>query len=366
MAKYRLVIALGVLAVLGGMAVVLIKKNAEETPAVESSAELPDLDKNEIDWLEVKRPGEQPVRFVKRGTEWRIIGPVDAKPDATAITTALERLDAFDVDVVVARSKATHASLEVDEAKGIRVTAKNGDKLLVDMIIGVQRDSGTMVRQAGKDAVVAVRGSLRYAFDKELKDWRDREVTDFDANQVTAVTWTSSKWTFSFAKTGDAWTIANASRIDRFEGTKVGDAIRGLARILAADFAPLGVGAGQAGIGEPSPTVTLTFAPSDGGTRPPLVMRLGLPDEDSRYLLVDGNEVVFKVSSSVAANIDVDVAHFQTPIPVDGGTPAPPAMPPMGMGGPGGMMGGPGGQEIPPEIMQQLQAQMAAQGGAPH
>ena len=261
-----------------------------------------------------------------------------------------------------------------------------------------------MIRMDGDDAVVMAEGSSKYAFNKALKEWRDRLVLDVDPARVASVLFevpptstgeadaeTTPGRRFTFVQSADGWEQAPGEEpIERFGAAKVRSIIASAARLRAVDFAAPDQGPGDVGLTAPTGTVTLLVGPeaedddaegeaeeapdaadagdaagpdvvalleptaalAEGYSR--VVLRVGAQDGEDRefFLLREGSDVIYVVSQYLADRLRPDVEAFQEPEP--GEEPeAPPGMPPGGLGG----LGGPGGQ-LPPELMQQLQQQL--------
>ena len=95
--KNRLAIGAVVLLGLLGVAVWQIRARQGEQEAIteaEPEGELPEIDKDEIDSLEITTPGEEghTVRLAKVDNTWRVVAPLEAPADEATVRTALEKL----------------------------------------------------------------------------------------------------------------------------------------------------------------------------------------------------------------------------------------------------------------------------------
>ena len=125
--------------------------------------------------------------------------PVDAETDESAISTALDKLGEMDVTGIAASREENYELLEVDDS-GIQVTVHQGDET-VELIIGAYRGRNTMVRVAGEPSVFQVAGSIKYAFNKELKDCRNRRVLAVQADRVRRIHFESENGDYTFTAT---------------------------------------------------------------------------------------------------------------------------------------------------------------------
>jgi hypothetical protein len=359
--KNRLLIAVIVFVGLGGAAAAAMRSKEAETTLEKPSASLTAIKQDQVTSLEIQNPKKGNVTLSKQDGKWKVTAPVQASADQSAVESMLDKLSELEVTGVAASRKENHARLEVDPAQAIRVIAKQADKPLLDLYLGASKSSGTMVRSEGQDAVLRLKGSMRYAFDKELKMIRDRVILDIESKDLTAVSISSPKGTFKFEKTTPEakWTqvLAKGEKpIQRFSDAKVTSLTSTLARLRAADFAAPEDTAETTGLDKPQATAVLTKA--DGSTS---TLELGkeVGGNQEYFLRLSGNEQVFRVSKYNAERLMADASSFQEAEKKEGASAeAPPAMPDMG-----------GGQQIPPEVLRQLQQQLGAQGmggGSPH
>ncbi|MCS6797541.1 MAG: DUF4340 domain-containing protein [Myxococcota bacterium] len=400
MKRHRLVIATAVLVALGGLAIWLsVSRAPVETPPEDLTTALPDLDKDEIDEIEVRRPAaDQPtVRLARRPEGWRLVEPVDAEADASAVETALDRLDEMKAGRLVASNAAHHARLEVDAEHAVRVIVRGDGQTLADLWIGGYGAGFTNVRREGQDRVWGVEGSIKWAFNRDVKDWRNRRITDVSTDEVREIAFQTSAGSWRFVRNSEnEWALpAGVAAIERFSPSKVDSIVSTLARLSAVDFAATDATRESTGIGEQSARVTLTVvrrAPDAGvgdaggpdasvPTLPPesITLRLGNGRDENReyYLARDGVDIVYVVSSYVAEKINVTLASFQS---TDSGSAstsdstamtetAMTAMTAMGSAaamtptaseppssGPSAMTEGT--RDIPPEVMREIQRQL--------
>jgi len=350
----RLLIALVVLIGVGALAFNASRSHQAETTMEAPVTTLPTLKKEQLTEIEIVRPSEPPVVLAKQGDTWALVKPVAAKADLSAVDQVIEKLTTLDITGVTATRKENHARLQVDAEKAIHVKAKGGDKVLLDIYVGMSKGGNTMLRIEGKDTVLGAKGGLRFAFDKEAKQFRDRVISDIDTAEITAMLVESPKGTFKFEKADKTWTQAAKEKpIKDFSDAKVQSLASTLARLRAADFAEEGTTPEAAGFGPLNGKVTFTVK-----TGEPVVIELGKVHENGReyYTRVTGKDTLFRVSKFTADRMLADATAFaDTKKEGEPAAEAPPSMPP-GEGMP---------QELPPEIMEQLKRQLAEQGGHP-
>lgn len=353
--KHRVLIASFVLLGLVGTLVALEKKRSNEYAEGAGAGEspLPALVRDRITSIEIRRPDQPVVRLEKRGNAFRLAAPVDFGADASNVSSLLDKLVELEFVSVASTNRASHAQLEVDDAHAIRVVAKAGNETAIDFRIGTYRGGNTMIRLEGQDRVFAVRGSIRYAFAREVREWRDRVIVDVAPADVQSISFAGANGAFAFQRDSEGSFVPASGQapIARFQASKVDAIVTSLARLRATDFAADGEAA-AANLAAPRGTVTLTVASSggeDGGTAAPQTITLLLGGSSAStndvYVQRQGNPTIYVASSFVGDRMNPAAAAFQEDQPVDGGTPPPSPMPEMGGGGAG---------SIPPEVLQQL------------
>ncbi len=412
--QQKLMISGVALLALIGLAFFMVKNNTGDTqvePSTQAEVQIADLNKTEITEVQITRPGGTPITLTKSGETWRVTAPVNYAADMSAVTTMLDKLDTLEVVGTATRRSSNHAAMEVDDAHGIHVIAKAGTRVLADVFIGVLRSNNTLVRPAGQDGVAMVEGSVKFAFDRELRDWRDKLIHTLAQDQITRIefqnpgTATAAHGNFVFerplvaaapvadAGTADGgvaqptlgdWRVVSANylpaeppagedagtkaprrprgpqtAITNFAISRLSAVVSTLADLRCSDFAATDITAEAAGISAASPRVTFTLR--DGSTTTLIIGGEQSADTHNVYLMKEGNPTVFVVTQYVRDRAFPTVDLFAEDPSAANAAPPPPAMPEgMDMGAMGGMGGG--GGNIPPELMRQIQAQMAAQG----
>jgi hypothetical protein len=343
----RLLIAVVLLLGLTGAVVATMRSHESETTIATPNVSLPKLNKDEITQIEIGIPQKSTqVTLQKQDDGWVLSAPVSAKADQSAVDSMLDKLAELEVSGIAASRKENYERLEVDDAHAIHVVAKGKDKTLADLYLGASKSGGTMLRVAGQEPVLRAKGSFRYAFDKEVKLFRDRVILDLESKDLTGLTLKSEKGTFKFEKAGgDAkWAQAKGEKaIPRFSEAKVQSLVSTLARLRAVDFATSEETASTTGLESPLATAVLTQA--DGNT---VSIEIGKvhPEKSEHYVRVSGKEPIYRISKFTAERVMADASSFQEAEPKAGGS-EPAAGAPIG-----------GGGELPPEVLKQLQQQL--------
>ena len=349
--KNRVVVGAVTLVVLLGLTLWATSRD-ERQPS--SATELPELeiDKNSITGLEITRPGGERVVLSNESGEWRLVEPLDAEADPNNAESALNRLDELTLVRVVATQPSNYGRLEVDDENAVRVVVKAGDETEADLVVGKYADGMTMIRVGDLVEVFGASGSLRYAFDRELRAWRNRRVVTEEVADVQSIEFETPDATFAFERTADDWTATKGQKaLGEYDPKKVAGMVSTAARLIATGFAEEDVSVARAGFNSPTGKVTMTVT----GSEEPIVLELGdtAEDESETYLRRVGNPTIYVVSEYLADRLKPGAEAFEK-----GAEPAPAPSPAMPGGPPPGAQGQP---QLPPDIMRQLQEQIRQQ-----
>lgn len=312
-----------------------------------SSAELPsiELDRDTITTLEIVRPQNERVVISKVGDDWRITDPLDAPADQTNVESALNRLADLKITRIVATQPESYARLHVDDANAVKVIVRGGEETLAEIIVGKYGGGVTMVRIDGHAEVFGASGSLRYAFDRELKSWRNRKVVSVETAEVQKIGFENDSGAFEFERTEDGWNaIRSKPALGDFDPKKVTGLVSTAARLIASDFAPEDISPARAGLTKPKATVALTLK---GGPQA-IVLEVGDVTENTTevYLRRNDHPTIYLISKYLADRLQPDAKAFDRLK-----EPPPPPAAPTEAEQP----------QLPPEVLEQLKEKIKEQ-----
>ncbi len=214
----KLFIAVGVLAVLGGAVYLQNKTHAEDAASHSLSGQAKDLPKIEIkedqikkvDRIEIQQPAGDAgkptdVVLVKKGDDWQLEKPVGAKANQSNVKSLLDNLKALKVTEVINPDKSAYGKYDVSDDKALHAVFKAGNDAVAEFYFGENGSRGEMTRIAGHEGVYAVEGYSSFLYARDVKDWRDKTIFKFDDKDATAVEVENENGTFTFEKSGDAW-----------------------------------------------------------------------------------------------------------------------------------------------------------------
>lgn len=361
MSNSRLAIASVILLALVALTFVMVNARSSDYKPAPATAEvkLPKIEQDKLDELEVSGADQPKVRMVKKGDEWRLAEPTDARADQDAVKTAITKLAELKFTGIAATKKENHDRLEVSEAKATHVVAKSGGKTVLDGYMGSYDSGNTMFRLNGQDAVASVEGSIRFAFRKQARDYRDRVITKIEVPNVQKIVFDNKNGHVEFERDSkEEWKQVLAKgqkRITPLDISKVKGLVGTASSLNASDFGEPGLSAEQTGLGAGASTATLILLGGDAGPSE-IHYRLGVQKDNNYYMQREGNDTIYMVSNWIASRLAPKTDDF---IKKD------PPKPPPTAAKPSNVIEA-GDQQIPPEILRQLQQQQQNNPHSPH
>jgi len=327
----KLLVALGVLLLLGGGLVLQRRAQEREEKAYSYQAQsagfpqiaLVEEQTKAVDKITITKPatgdGGAAETFVlaKRGEEWELSAPMTAKANRANIDSLLKNLGELKISESVSTSQDSYAQYDLTDDKALRLLVHQGDKAVLDLYLGESGSRGQMLRVGGKTGVFAVKGYSSYLYSRDIKGWRDLSVVKFDDTQVEKVSIQNDKGVFEFARVdkpggamvpagGDAGTESKPERtwtgrfgktaealaaIADFEPARVDDLVRAYKSLNALDFARTEQ---PADVGLASPLATVTFSLADGAKK---TVRFGKTNAtNNRWVSPEGSSDLFTIT----------------------------------------------------------------------
>ncbi|MEK6650212.1 MAG: DUF4340 domain-containing protein [Bacteroidota bacterium] len=251
------------LVVLAGVATWVIQKPGEQSRATAAGDRLVQVDSARIDRIDI-RGSSGSVQLERRGMEWFVASPVDARANVSSIAGALGQASDLRVKNIVSTKPEKHTLFQVDSAGGTSVTMYEGGDVRAAFIVGKPAEgyTDTYVRAIGSDEVALVTGSFGWTFNRAVRDWRDRAILTIARPDLREVRYQYGDTTFVLAIHDSVWVIDGRTA----NGQAVESVLTALSSLQCDDFVDAPVGGKVVAI----VTVVgqqLRFSRETGGTR---------------------------------------------------------------------------------------------------
>jgi hypothetical protein len=209
------------------------QKQQREQAAKEKKEKLfPDFDKAKVKGLSVTAKGALTVLQPKAGgADWEIVSPIQVDADMGAIDSLLDRLGTVKSKRVVEEKSADLARFGLDKPSLKVVVKLDGAPDLV-LRIGAENeyDSSMYVALGEASEVLQSEGGLKYAFEKDTFDLRDKRLLPFEEEKVQALDVRVDQNRFALSKQSGKWALASplAERADDATANRLVSSLRNL------------------------------------------------------------------------------------------------------------------------------------------
>jgi hypothetical protein len=171
-----------------------------------------DFQIDDIDHVNITAENKE-IDIQKSGQDWQLKKPVDAKADATEVSTLLSsigfaRATGFAEPTVDARQAGL-------EPAPIRISVHDGKKKTDRvLLIGKMPEAGKYyARDASRDAIFIIDKEIPDKLRRPLVDWRDKSVTQLNRDKIDHIEIGNSADRFSFAKSGSDWILPDNRKL---------------------------------------------------------------------------------------------------------------------------------------------------------
>jgi len=336
-----------VLAALAGGVALKAKEDQKIGTTEATSADMPEMKVEDPDKISIQNGDKPEIVLEKKGDEWRVTKPVDAKANQEAIKSIVSNLKDLKAKEVISSQATEQEKKDYDftPQKGVHVQAWKGADKKLDAHFGKTGGRGQLGMVEGKPGIYTVSGYSAYLYTREVKGFRDTEIFKYDDANANQLSIENKNGVFSFTKDGDKWAgTFKGKPIERFDEDKVKDALRTFKSLNADDF---GDGKKPSDVGLETPEAKVSIQLKDGAGK--YVLKIGsVSTGTNHWAMKEGSDIIYSVLAYQADWALADVPKFQKPVDGgagDAGKGAPMGMPPgMGMPGmPHGMPPGMGG-----------------------
>jgi hypothetical protein len=222
--KRSTTILTGLLVVLAALAVWVMQRPGERSLETAAGERLVAVDSAAVDAIEIQGSAAT-VRLERRGMEWFLSRPVEARANTSAVAGALGQASALRVKSVASTKREKHGLFQVDSASGTTVRLFAGGTLQAAFVVGKPSEgyADTYVRSASSDDVVLAGGSFGWTFNRALRDWRDRTILTLPRTEIREILYQYGDTVFTVGLKDSVWTVdgrpANGSVVDDLIGT---------------------------------------------------------------------------------------------------------------------------------------------------
>ncbi|HLK48134.1 MAG TPA: DUF4340 domain-containing protein [Bryobacteraceae bacterium] len=299
-----LIIAVAVLAVLGGATWWSNKKQAQASKSTDTTTKILSIPSDQFQEIRLKKPAET-IDVTGGPGKWRLTQPEALPADPDTVGSLITTLGGLNADAVVEDKASDLTPYGLKEpALDVQIVKKDGKT--DDLMIGDETPtgSGNYAKLANDPRVFTIATYNKNAIDKPLNDLRDKRLLTFDSAKLTRVELDAKGMPIEFGKnSGGDWQIlkpkpwrADGSQVDTLVNN-LKDArmdLTGDTKAAATDFAS----------GAKVATATVT---DSSGNQTLEIRKKG----DNYYAKSSAVAGIFKVSADTGKNFDKGLDDFR-------------------------------------------------------
>lgn len=307
-----LLIAVAVLAVLGGLIWYSNKRQAsstEKSSTTTTETKLLSVPEDQIQDIKIQHANGDTVEMSKASGKWRLVQPKDLSADPDASSSLISAVTSVTADKTI-EDKATDLSAYglQKPALDVTVTKKDGKTNQLEIGDDTPNNSGAYAKLPNDGHVYTVMSFVKTGLDKNLNDLRDKRLLTFDQDKLTRVELTAKGTTEEFGKNGqNEWEIVKPRPL-RADGTAV-DSLVSKLRDAKMDATISPDDAKKAAAGFASGTKVATSSVTDNSGTQTLEVR---QDKDKTYYAKSSAvEGVYKISSDVGDALNKSLDDFR-------------------------------------------------------
>jgi hypothetical protein len=188
----------------------------------------------------IKSKDKGEVQLQKKPQGWIVAaGHKTYQADKASIDNLLDSVGKINIEAIASKNPKKYKEFEVDQEKGVEVRIEDGaKKTLAHFYVGKSGPDlfSTYLRKEDSSPVVLCNGMLKMAFDRELKDWRNKTI--FALNQQDISDYQVKGDTELHLQKADKnlWEVVAPEKFSPKKET-VEDCLKTVSSLKAADFA---------------------------------------------------------------------------------------------------------------------------------
>ncbi len=250
------------------------RKQQREQASKEKKEKLfPDFDRAKVKGLSVTAKGALTVLQPKAGgAGWEILSPIQVDADNGTVDSLLDRLGTVKSKMVVEEKSADLARFGLDRP-AIKVVAKieGAPDLVLRLGAENEYDSSMYVALGDANEVLQSEGGLKYAFERDTFDLRDKRLLPFEEEKAQALEARVDDNRFALRKQSGKWALSSpvVERADDATANRLLSSLRTLRATKITAEAAASDELAKAGLDRPKAEVTVSL---EGGAKMTLAL----------------------------------------------------------------------------------------------
>jgi len=226
----------------------------------------PELDRDDVRSLEIHN-SHGSFRITKDDDGWRLLEPIDFPADSAAVSSLLTSLENLDVERTLGTSEVEFAAYGLDDPEmTVALETEDGESFALSVGGEAALGSNRAFRRGDEQAIILGRGWFLTDLDKELDEWRSRDVVDVVAGDVASLQVVAGEDRIQVVREGRVWRLIEPLE-DLADGNHVGNLITDLNDVRVEAFLDEAVDSAELGLDPPAFQVTIVRSDGDDPVR---------------------------------------------------------------------------------------------------
>jgi len=216
----------------------------------------PNFDQDAVHTLEIRNSHGE-FRLEKSGGAWRLTSPIDFPADSAAVSSMLTTLDNLKEERRLGFDEVAPSDYGVDDPESA-VIADTLDGGRFELNVGNEMPLGSnrAIRRGDDDAVILCSGWVATDVDKDLDDWRSREVVKVVADDVASIQVVTASDRIQVVRDEDAWRLLDPV-VDLADSDHMRNLFSNFNGLKIQEFLDQDVDSAELGLDSPEYQVTL-------------------------------------------------------------------------------------------------------------
>lgn len=309
MSPTRLLIAAGVMAILGGVVWWSNKQEAakEGQPSKDAPPKIVSIKESSVQQIEIKPREGQPT-IVKKGagTQWDILSPKKLTADSGSVSGILSTVSGLTSERVVDENPTDLPSYGLEPPlTTVTFTLDDGKKQVLRIGENTPTGSTVYVMAEGDKRLFTMNSSSKDSIAKGVNDLREKHLLNFEQDKLSRVEFTpAGKGTLEFGRSGQSeWQILKPRPL-RADGFQVEDILSKAKQVVLSP--EVDEKAAASGFASAQPVATLRITGPDGTKS--LEIRKAKDDVYAKSSTMDG---AYKVNKDAADGLSKSLDDFR-------------------------------------------------------
>lgn len=284
-----------------------IKGEKKREEAAEKEKKVFPFEDKDISQITVKNADGEIV-LQKEKDAWKLVKPLEAKADKYSADGLASDIALAKTERAIEEANINWKNFGLDPA-AVKLTVKLSDGKTHELELGDKDFSSSSVfaRLPGQNKVLVLSSTLHSSATKKLFDFRDKNVVEFQRDQLKAMNILTKGKEFAFEKSSDDWLVKKPFEA-RGDNTEINSIVSDLEFARVEEFVDV-PSADLKAYGLASPTIRVDLFLGDNRARKTLL--IGNKVDSHYYAKDEARDAVFKIKEDLQKKLDFEASKVR-------------------------------------------------------